>query len=491
MWSNKKLIIIIIFICAIAFSFWAVEALADEPDAAELISTVRESENWIHDIQSLYLRFESKWTRFPGEHLMVGAEMKEQCPDGCGTTGESPQLQPATEGILEYAMDEGRVRFLNQESGQGHQLIVWDGKQLISHEKYTVVNQEKYTLSWTPQDSFNDLIAFQTSWPRSQPHSFWWDRKDIDECLIYYGRPEEFKVTGCCDYRGIDCYVLEFYPKDLLGIVVGQPHQCDAGIEYRLKYGYIGEARGLADQFYRWYIGANDHRLYGILWMVSGKPHVEHWMLDYKKVANGCRLPMTQGYELYARDADGKAYVEARRDLKVIEVRLNEKLPDDLFKIELKEGVEITDSRSGRAVTYIYEPEPPTMTGKTLPDLRNIKCESGSSSNPEGMTLLCFWDMNQRPSRHCLQQLSKNAQQLKDKNIAVVAVHTKVDKNTLNKWIAENNIPFSIGLIEGDEENLRYNWGVKSLPWMILTDENRVVAAEGFAISDLDTKIRG
>jgi hypothetical protein len=490
MWNNKSLILTVIIIFGIT-SFFSAEISGKEPDAAELVRVVRESENWIHDIQSLYLRFESKWTRFPGEHFMVGTEMKEQCPDGCGTAGDLQQLQSGTEGILEYAMDEGRVRFLNQESGQGHQLIVWDGKQLISHEKYTAVNQEKYTLSWTPQDSFNELIAFQTSWLRAQPHSFWWDRKDVEGCLSYYGHPEEFKLTGRCDYRGIDCYVLEFYPKDLLGIVVGQPHQCDAGIEYRLKYGYIGEARGLADQFYRWYIGAKDGRLYGIVWMVSGKPHVEHWMTDYKQVADGCWLPMTQGYELYARDADGEAYVEARRDLKVTEVHLNEKLPDDLFKIELKKGIEITDSRSGSAVTYIYEPEPPTLTGKTLPDLNNIKCESASNPNSEGMTLLCFWDMEQRPSRHCLKQLSEKARHLKDKNITVVAVHTKADEKKLDDWIKENNIPFPVGLIEGDDEKLRYNWGVRSLPWLILTDENRVVAAEGFTVSELDAKIRG
>ncbi len=490
MWNNKRFILTVIIIFGTT-SFYSAEISGKEPDAAELVRTVRENENWIHDVQSLYLRFESKWTRVPGQHITVGAELGAECPEGCDTEAKLPQLQSATEGILEYAMDEGRVRFLDQESGQGHELIVWDGKELISHEKYTVIDQEKYTLNWTPQDSFNELIAFQTSWPRAQPHSFWWDRKDVEEWLSYYGRPEEFKVTGRCDYRGIDCYVLEFYPKDLLGIVVGQPHQCDAGIEYRLKYGYIGEARGLADQFYRWYVGAKDHRLYGIVWMVNKKPHVEHWMLDYKQVADGCRLPMVQGYELYARDADGQAYVEARRDLKVAEVCLNEKLSDDLFKIELKKGIEITDNRSGRGVTYIYEPEPPTLAGKTLPDLGNIRCESGSSPYSEGMTLVCFWDMEQRPSRHCLRQLSEKAQQLKEKNIAVVAVHAKADKNSLKKWIAENNIPFHVGLIENDEEKIRYNWGVRSLPWMILTDENRVVAAEGFAVNELDAKIRG
>jgi hypothetical protein len=488
MFNNKKNIIFVIIICWVSI-FYPAETLGDEPTAAELVQTVRESENWIHDVQSLYLRLDSKWTRVPGEHLTVGAELGSTCPEGCSPVEKLPQLQPSTEGFLEYAFDEGRVRFLNHESGQGHQLTIWDGKQLISHEKYTAVNQESYTLNWTPQGSFSELIAFQTSWPRAQPHSLWWDRKDVDECLGYYGRPEEFKLIGRCDYRGIDCYELEFYPKDLLGIVVGQPHQCDAGIENRLKYGYIGEARGLADQFYRWYIRVKDRRLYGIVWLVSRKSHVEHWMTDYKQVADGCWLPMTQGYELYARDADGEAYVEARRELKVTDVRLNEKLPDDLFHIEMKAGVEIVDNRSGRSMTYIYQPEPPALVGKTLPDLNSFKCKFTPEPAPNARTLVCFWDMQQRPSRHCIMQLNEMAQELEAKNISVVTVHVKTDENTLNQWKTENHIEFPVAMIQADEEKTCRNWGVRSFPWLILTDKNHIVTAEGFNINEPDEKI--
>jgi hypothetical protein len=70
-------------------------------------------------------------------------------------------------------------------------------------------------------------------------------------------------------------------------------------------------------------------------------------------------------------------------------------------------------------------------------------------------------------------------------------MHTKANEKKLDDWIKENNIPFPVGLIEDDEEQIRNNWGVKSLPWMILTDENRVVAAEGFAVSELDAQIKG
>lgn len=38
------------------------------------------------------------------------------------------------------------------------------------------------------------------------------------------------------------------------------------------------------------------------------------------------------------------------------------------------------------------------------------------------------------------------------------------------------------------DNHTRYNWGVRSLPWMILTDKNHIVAAEGFTVSELDEK---
>jgi len=44
-------------------------------------------------------------------------------------------------------------------------------------------------------------------------------------------------------------------------------------------------------------------------------------------------------------------------------------------------------------------------------------------------------------------------------------------------------------MIEGDEEKIRFAWGVKALPWLILTDKQHIVQAEGFNINELDEKI--
>jgi hypothetical protein len=56
--------------------------------------------------------------------------------------------------------------------------------------------------------------------------------------------------------------------------------------------------------------------------------------------------------------------------------------------------------------------------------------------------------------------------------------------------IKENGVTFPVGVIEGDSEKSRFNWGVKSLPWLILTDKNHIVQAEGFALDELNEKIK-
>ena len=45
-------------------------------------------------------------------------------------------------------------------------------------------------------------------------------------------------------------------------------------------------------------------------------------------------------------------------------------------------------------------------------------------------------------------------------------------------------------MIQGDAKT-RFTWGVRSLPWLILTDAKHVVRAEGFALTELDDKIEG
>jgi len=88
-------------------------------------------------------------------------------------------------------------------------------------------------------------------------------------------------------------------------------------------------------------------------------------------------------------------------------------------------------------------------------------------------------------------QLNKRAQELKSQDVEIIAVHaSKIEQEILNDWIKQNNIDFPVGAIEGNEEETKLDWGVKSLPWLILTDEKHIVTDEGFSINELDEKVQ-
>lgn len=136
------------------------------------------------------------------------------------------------------------------------------------------------------------------------------------------------------------------------------------------------------------------------------------------------------------------------------------------------------------------EVQPLPLIGKPIPNMDKIKIDIDQEQTKGKMMLICFFDMEQRPSRNCLMQLSKRAQELKEKDIAVVVIQaSKIDKSTLDKWVKEQNIPFMVRMIEAEDEKTRFTWGIKSLPWLILTDKEHIVTAEGFSIGELDERI--
>jgi hypothetical protein len=143
----------------------------------------------------------------------------------------------------------------------------------------------------------------------------------------------------------------------------------------------------------------------------------------------------------------------------------------------------------------VYKPQidlanAPPLKGRPLPEFGSIKIDLQPDHSKGKMMLVCFFDMNQRPSRNCIVQLGKQAEQLKQKGLIVVAIQaSKADGNTLDEWVKKNDISFPVGTVAGDAEKVRFSWGVRSLPWLILSDTEHIVRAEGFALSELDTKI--
>ncbi len=132
-----------------------------------------------------------------------------------------------------------------------------------------------------------------------------------------------------------------------------------------------------------------------------------------------------------------------------------------------------------------------SLLGKALPDLKGIETDFAPEQYNDKMILVCFWDMNQRPSRNCMNQLAGRAEQLRQKGVILIAIQaSKVDESALNQWVRKYNISLPVGMVWAEEKETIFAWGVKSLPWLILTDRKHIVRAEGFGLSELDEKLK-
>ena len=136
---------------------------------------------------------------------------------------------------------------------------------------------------------------------------------------------------------------------------------------------------------------------------------------------------------------------------------------------------------------YVIEFPP----GEPIPEFDGIDIDFDLSRAADKMMLVCFWNVEQRPSRYCLRDLAERSQELKDKGVIIAAVHaTKNNKETVEEWIKKSNIPFPVGTIQSDAKEIFSTWGVESLPWLILTDRQHFMINSGFPLTELDEKIK-
>ncbi|MBN1359275.1 MAG: carboxypeptidase regulatory-like domain-containing protein [Sedimentisphaerales bacterium] len=131
-----------------------------------------------------------------------------------------------------------------------------------------------------------------------------------------------------------------------------------------------------------------------------------------------------------------------------------------------------------------------SLLGKPLPEWTDLGLDPLEADARDKMILLCFFDFQQRPSRNAVLQLARQADALAQQGVLVVGVQApKVEQAELNAWAEQSDVPFPLVRIAADAEATRALWGVKSLPWLILTDSNHIVTAEGFAVAELEKRL--
>ena len=111
-------------------------------------------------------------------------------------------------------------------------------------------------------------------------------------------------------------------------------------------------------------------------------------------------------------------------------------------------------------------PAPPrSLVGKPLPSLADFGSGLSADAYQGKMVLLCFFDLSQRPSRHCLDTLASQVDRLKDQGVTIAAIQAAAtEEDAWKSWLAERGTKIPFGRIGTDMGKAKSVWGVARCP---------------------------
>ena len=130
-----------------------------------------------------------------------------------------------------------------------------------------------------------------------------------------------------------------------------------------------------------------------------------------------------------------------------------------------------------------------TIKGRQIPKWDSIQFQDDWNTTQSKPLLICFWDYQQRPSRHVVGQLASMKETFKKQNLTVVLLHAAPMDDKVREWLETKNTDYEVGGLPKESEDVCKKWGVRSLPWLILTDAEHEVLAEGFSVAELEHKL--
>jgi 5-hydroxyisourate hydrolase-like protein (transthyretin family) len=135
-------------------------------------------------------------------------------------------------------------------------------------------------------------------------------------------------------------------------------------------------------------------------------------------------------------------------------------------------------------------PRRAALKGGPLPDLTSVNLVTNVA--PAGQpVLLCLFDAGQRPSRHVIGQLNDQAAALKEKTVCVIGVQAAVITDEIfNAWKDAKPVSILVGRVLEKSAKTKWATSTSALPWLVLTDANHKVVAEGFSLDELDAQIQ-
>ena len=366
------------------------------------------------------------------------------------------------------------------ESNPDFSASLWDGKRHYSYTQgYLILTNPEDVQEKTPS-ARNTNIERGMGYMRGE-------EKRIDELLMENLSQVKLRTTTE-NINGFDCYVIdadikgdgEYHiwidPEHDNGIVKMQIYRSEGDV----SFDNVIEKGNFANETYE----VASFEKYGDLWFPK----------EYKVTSEKTTYGNPRSEERTVK----YKYVDFNPDFDVLDI-----FKPDFVKNGAKVDVPGVDGLSftwkdGGIVDNDGEKidpfnlKPVTLIGKSLPDLEKYLVKIDPEFIRNKMLLICFWDMENTQSVNCIKTLNKRANALLDNNLYIVFIHAglkPVLENKLYPWINKNDILPPVGASRYGMAEIGYNWGVKSIPWLILTDKKHIVTDEGFSLNELDEKI--
>jgi thiol-disulfide isomerase/thioredoxin len=369
---------LIVFLGLVVVLVGMMDTHAAPPDAAALVRRVREQEAWIERIESLRIRAVQEWERTP-KGIAHGRRQHERQNPG-GRWQDDPNLRAHCTWVIEQAYDRRRIRLRVKDEGYSDDLRVWNGKLFFLQNRYanwpglrpdqdgTLISRDG--ASWMSSTLWTNFSSF-----RAGPHAFWWYRpEERAEIEGWTPRPEDFAYEGTAEFHGFPCHVVsqwDSWTSLFIGVGDGRLHGIRSGALTTAKFKrtileLLREAgRQVADEAD---LGRQSASITGEERAKMARlgaarmtrlidPVFEYRLSLSKEVAPGCRLPLVQAVRFFEVGDDGQAFEQQRNELKIVEVRVNEPLPDDLFAVDIPEEERIVDQTFQPTLTYRHKSE--------------------------------------------------------------------------------------------------------------------------------------
>jgi protocatechuate 3,4-dioxygenase beta subunit len=134
----------------------------------------------------------------------------------------------------------------------------------------------------------------------------------------------------------------------------------------------------------------------------------------------------------------------------------------------------------------------PSITGKAIPAMDGFGIRPAIEDINDKPLLICFFDVQQRPSRHALKELTGISTGLKEKGITILGVQSSpIGQEELDEQLKKAKVTFAVGMIGANEEKVKFQWGIDGLPWLVLTNKQHIVKASGFVVAEITEKLEG